>query len=153
MQLFVTGQTPISRFFLMFMKRSLVRLLSIVLVIFISFFSVSSAALAGDSLTGNYRDDTLSVVNSLRTAISLPDDSPDKSAAQTQARQLINDFVARYRRNNSVTRLTSFTTMRTALNSLAGHYASYPNRPVPQKMKNRLEQEFKQIEATVERGN
>jgi len=30
--------------------------------------------------------------------------------------------------------------MRTALNSLAGHYSSYPNRPVPEKLKQRLEQ-------------
>jgi len=61
--------------------------------------------------------------------------------------------VARYRRNTSLTRLSSFTTMRTALNSLAGHYSSYPNRPVPQKLKDRLETEFKQAEAAVNRGN
>jgi photosystem II Psb27 protein len=42
--------------------------------------------------------------------------------------------------------------MRTALNSLAGHYSSYPNRPVPQKLKNRLENEFKQVEAALKRG-
>jgi len=36
---------------------------------------------------------------------------------------------------------------------LAGHYSSYPNRPVPQKMKDRLEQEFKQIETSLERGS
>ncbi len=42
--------------------------------------------------------------------------------------------------------------MRTALNSLAGHYSSYPNRPVPQKLKDRLEQEFNQVEAALRRG-
>ncbi len=42
--------------------------------------------------------------------------------------------------------------MRTALNSLAGHYSSYPNRPVPDKLKKRLEQEFKQVELALRRG-
>jgi len=42
--------------------------------------------------------------------------------------------------------------MRTALNSLAGHYSSYPNRPVPEKLKQRLEQEFKQVEVALKRG-
>jgi photosystem II Psb27 protein len=103
-------------------------------------------------LTGNYAQDTLTVVNTLRSAIQLPDGSPDKNAIQTQARQVINDFSARYRRNGSLTKLLSFTTMQTALNSVAAHYASYPNRPIPQKMKDRLEKEFNQIEAAISRG-
>ncbi|MEM1309725.1 MAG: photosystem II protein Psb27, partial [Cyanobacteria bacterium P01_H01_bin.153] len=37
-------------------------------------------------------------------------------------------------------------------NGLAGHYSSYPNRPVPEKLKQRLEQEFKQVEAALKRG-
>ena len=53
---------------------------------------------------------------------------------------------------NSVSGLSSFTTMRTALNSLAGHYSSYPNRPVPQKLKTRLEQELQQVESALKRG-
>ncbi|MFM7614482.1 MAG: photosystem II protein Psb27, partial [Synechococcales cyanobacterium] len=81
-----------------------------------------------------------------------PDDSPDKSAAQTSARLLINEFASLYRRDDSLTKLVSYTTMRTALNGLAGHYSSYPNRPVPQKLKDRLEQEFKIVEAAINRG-
>jgi photosystem II Psb27 protein len=42
--------------------------------------------------------------------------------------------------------------MRTALDALAGHYSSYPNRPVPEKLKQRLEQEFDQVEVAVKRG-
>jgi photosystem II Psb27 protein len=135
------------------MKRHVIRLLSLVLVVLLGLTGFAPAANAGDSLTGNYQEDTLAVVDSLRTAINLPDGTPEKKEAQTQARQLINDFAARYRRNGSVAKLSSFTTMRTALNSLAGHYSSYPNRPVPQKLKDRLELEFKQVEAAVNRGN
>lgn len=134
------------------MKRYIVRLLSLVLVVYIGLMGFSTAAQAGDSLTGNYRQDTQSVLEHLRTAINLPDNTPEKKAAQAQARQYINDFASRYRRDDSVTKLTSFTTMRTALNSLAGHYSSYPNRPVPQKLKDRLEQEFKQVEVALNRG-
>jgi len=133
------------------MKRQLARLLSFVLVLFITLMGASAAY--ADAMSGDYKQDTLTVIETLRTAINLPDGTPEKVNAQTEARKLINDFVARYRRNTSLTRLSSFTTMRTALNSLAGHYSSYPNRPVPQKLKDRLETEFKQAEAAVNRGN
>lgn len=139
------------QFLQLLMKRYLTRLLSLVLVVCIGLMGCSSAS--DGTLTGSYRQDTLAVVSALRNAIQLPDDAPAKGAAQAQARQLINDFAARYRRDNSVLKLPSFTTMRTALNSLAGHYSSYPNRPVPQKLKDRLEQEFKQVEAAINRGS
>jgi photosystem II Psb27 protein len=130
------------------MKRYLSRLLTLVLVVVIGLTGCSSP----DGLSGNYGQDTLSVVSTLRTAIALPNDSPEKAATQSQARKMINDFSSRYQRNNSVSALSSFTTMRTALNSLAGHYTSYPNRPVPQKLKDRLEKEFVQVEAALRRG-
>ncbi|MGA7935061.1 MAG: photosystem II protein Psb27 [Kovacikia sp.] len=134
------------------MKRYLSRLLSLVLVICVGLMGCSSVPEGSLGLTGDYRQDTLTVVDSLRNAITLAEDSPEKAAAQSQARQLINDFSARYRRETSVARLGSYTTMRTALNSLAGHYSSYPNRPIPQKLKDRLEQEFKQVELAINRG-
>jgi photosystem II Psb27 protein len=130
------------------MKKFLSRFLALAMVLVIGLMGCTSAP-AG--MTGNYREDTLALVNSLRTAIELPDGSPNKAIAQTEARQRINDFASRYRRDNSVTKLSSFTTMRTALNSLAGHYSSYPNRPVPEKLRKRLEQEFAQVEAALRR--
>jgi photosystem II Psb27 protein len=102
-------------------------------------------------LTGNYKQDTLSLISSLRTAITLPEDSPDKTPAQADARAKINDFVSQYRRRSSVSGLSSFMTMTTALNGLAGHYSSYPNRPIPEKLKTRLEQEFKMVEGALTR--
>lgn len=129
------------------MKRYLSRLLALALVLVIGLIGCSSP----DNLTGDYRQDTLSVVNILRNAIELPENAPNKAEVQAEARQKINDFSARYQRNNSVSGLNSFTTMRTALNSLAGHYSSYPNRPLPQKLKNRLEQELKRVEAALKR--
>lgn len=131
------------------MKKLLSRLLALTLVMVVGLMGCTNVP-AG--MSGNYREDTLALVNSLRTAVSLPDNDPAKAQAQAEARTLINSFASRYQRDPSVTKLSSFTTMRTALNSLAGHYSSYPNRPVPEKLKNRLEQEFKQVESALRRG-
>ncbi|MGL4499217.1 MAG: photosystem II protein Psb27 [Planktothrix sp.] len=132
------------------MKKYISRLLALVLVAAITLVGCSGSP--SGMLTGNYSKDTLVVVDSLRTAILLPEDAPQKAEAQGQAKEIINEFIARYRRDSAVTTLSSFTTMRTALNALAGHYSSYPNRPIPDKLKERLEQEFKQVEVAVSRG-
>lgn len=131
------------------MKRYWSRLLALVLVVTLGLMGCAESP---DSLTGDYRQDTLAVVNVMKEALDLTADSPDRAAIQAEARQKINDFSARYQRDNSVSGLSSFTTMRTALNSLAGHYSSYPNRPVPQKLKNRLEQELQRVETALRRG-
>jgi photosystem II Psb27 protein len=134
----------------MLMKRHISRLVALVLVVVIGLMGCSSTSVSG--LSGDYRQDTLTLLQNLRTAIELPEGTPDKAEAQSNARQAINEFASRYRRDSSVTSLSSFTTMRTALNSLAGHYSSYPNRPLPIKLKNRLEQEFRQVESALKRG-
>lgn len=131
------------------MKRILSRLFALVLVAVIGLTGCSGAT---GGLSGDYRQDTLTLINSLRTAIELPVEDAGKPAAEAEAKALINDFASRYRRNGNVTKLSSFTTMRTALNALAGHYSSYPNRPVPEKLKVRLRQEFKQVESALNRG-
>jgi photosystem II Psb27 protein len=125
------------------------RLFALILVVVVGLVGCSASP---GGLVGNYRQDSLTVINSLRSALSVADDSPDKPAAQDLARQNINDFSARYRKDPALTKLSSFTTMRTALNSLAAHYASYPNRPIPEKLKATLEQKFKQIESALQRG-
>ena len=135
---------------IMHMKHYWSRLLALVLVVVIGLTGCSGSP---DQLSGDYRQDTLNIVSVLREALASPDDAADKAAVQADARKKINEFAARYQRNNSVSGLSSFTTMRTALNSLAGHYSSYPNRPVPEKLKNRLEKEFKQVETALRRGS
>lgn len=132
------------------MKRYWSRLLALVLVVTIGLMGCSGSS--PDGLSGDYRQDTLAVVNTLKQAIEVSPDDPNKAVIQAEARQKINDFSARYQRNNSVSGLNSFTTMRTALNALAGHYSSYPNRPIPEKLKNRLEQEFNRVELSLRRG-
>lgn len=133
------------------MKSLLSRLFVLMLVAVIGLTGCSAVGPA-NGLSGNYSDDTVALIESLRDSISIPADAPDKIELQNEAKQRINDFASRYRRDDSVSNLSSFATMRTALNALAGHYSSYPNRPVPQKLQDRLEQEFKQVEAALRRG-
>ena len=66
---------------------------------------------------------------------------------------MINDYIALYRPNSRVNGLASFTTMQTALNSLAGHYASYNNRPLSDDLRARLEKELHKAEISVARGS
>ncbi|QCH14212.1 photosystem II protein Psb27 [Synechococcus sp. CB0101] len=111
-----------------------------------------TACSGGGPLTGNYVEDTVAVADTLIATIALPADDPGRSEAETSARALINDYMARYRPQPKVNGLASFTTMQTALNSLAGHYANYPNRPVPDALRDRVSKELKKAETGVVRG-
>ena len=90
----------------------------------------------------------MSVAKSLLSTIA-PEDGQASSEQQQQARDLINDYISLYRPNSRVNGLASFTTMQTALNSLAGHYASYNNRPLSDDLRARLEKELHKAELTV----
>ena len=107
---------------------------------------------SGGPLTGNYVEDTITTADSLLATIGLAADDPGRSEAETQARALINDYMSRYRPQRQVNGLASFTTMQTAVNSLAGHYANYPNRPVPDALRDRLTKELKKAETGATRG-
>ena len=111
-----------------------------------------TACSGGGPLTGNYVEDTVAVADTLIATIALPADDPGRSEAETSARALINDYMARYRPQPKVNGLASFTTMQTALNSLAGHYANYRNRPVPDALRDRVSKELKKAETGVVRG-
>ncbi len=133
----------------MFSKKYLSRLLALVLVVAISLMGCTSNP---SGLSGNYRQDTLTVLENIRSAIDLPDDATDKKELVTLVRRQISDYASRYRRNSKTSGLRSFTTMQTALNAIAGYYSSYGNRPLTEKLKKRLNQEFRQVEISLKRG-
>ena len=103
-------------------------------------------------LTGNYADDTISVAQTILEMIDIPQDDPSHAQAESEARSLITDYVSRYRPQPRVNGLSSFTTMQTALNSLAGHYANYANRPLPEALHDRLAKELNKAQKAVVRG-
>lgn len=130
-------------------SRTLTPLLAIGLSLSLSLTACGSAS---NSLSGSYVDDTMTVAESLLGTIALSQDDPGRAEAETEARVLINDYMALYRPKARVNGLPSFTTMQTAMNSLAGHYTNYANRPLPEALKTRLEKELKKAETTVVRG-
>jgi len=111
----------------------------------------SGASASG--LTGDYVDDTVAVAHTLQETIALPQDDANRPDAETAARSLINDYMSRYRPRPQVNGLSSFTTMQTALNSLAGHYNNYANRPLPDSLKQRVEKELTKAERAAVRGS
>ena len=133
----------------MFSKKYRSRLLALVLVVAMSLMGCTSNP---SGLSGNYREDTIAILDNLRTAIELPDDASNKKEVVTLARRQISDYASRYRRDPKTSGLRSFTTMQTALNAIAGYYSSYGNRPVPEKLRKRLDQEFRQVEISLKRG-
>lgn len=114
--------------------------------------ALTACSPAAGGLSGNYLDDTVLVAENLLMTISLNHEDPSRSEAEIQARELINSYTALYRPRAEVNGLSSFTTMQTALNSLAAHYASYTNRPLPDALRSRLDKELRKAEATAERG-
>ena len=130
--------------------------LSRVVVALVLGLSLLLTACSGDAearLTGDYVEDTVAVSRSLREVIDLPQDADNHAEAESEARALINDYMSRYRPQPRVNGLSSFTTMQTALNSLAGHYASYANRPLPETLHDRLAKELAKAEKSVIRGS
>ncbi len=140
----------------------------IVLVIFAGITPEANAALfskKGDSLTtkevqtlvnagltGNYIADTTDTIKTLREAINLPEDAENRAAVKTSARYKINAYVSRYRADRDKSGLYSYTTMSTALNTLAGYYNGSTKRAVPAKTRDRLLQEFDRAEAALAQG-
>ena len=136
-----------------FLHRAVLRpLLRACLCLALCFSLALTACSSAGGLTGSYVDDTVHVAQTLLTTIAIPQDDPGHQAAETEARALINDYIARYRPRHDVNGLASFTTMQTALNSLAGHYANYPNRPVPELLKERVSKELRKAETAASRG-
>lgn len=132
------------------MVRVVVHLVAALLAVVVTLTGCSGADAHG--LTGRYVDDTIVVITELRQAVEVGVDDPGYRQVEHESRDLMNDYISRYRRNPRVKALSSFTTMQTALNSLAGHYANFENRPIPEKLRNRLQKEWKIAELSVVRG-
>ena len=125
--------------------------LAVALVLCLS-LALTACSSANTGLSGNYVEDTVAVADSLLSTIALGADDPARAEAEIEARSLSNGYVARYRPRSSVNGLGSFTTMQTAINSMAGHYTNYPNRPMPEALKERIAKELKKAETNATRG-
>jgi len=104
-------------------------------------------------MTGDFAKDTISVSSTLKETITLPKEEKGLSETEKEAVFLISDYISRYRNRSQVNTSTTFTTMQTALNALAGHYKTFANRPVPENLKERLNKELSKAEKLAVRDN
>ena len=104
-------------------------------------------------LAKDYPVDAKRMLENMKIATDLTRGTPGMEDTVKNTRSEMNDFVAFYRRQPKVAGMPSFSTMYTAINTLSGHYASYGNKyPVPTKRKERLTQQYKEIERALARG-
>ncbi len=124
--------------------------LSICLGIFLLLYPFSQEVQAAKpSMSGDFVQDTVSVAQSLKETVALQDDDENQADAKDEALALITAYISRYRNRPQVNGSTSFTTMQTALNAMAGHYKTFANRPLPEKLKERLNKELTRAEKIV----
>jgi photosystem II Psb27 protein len=109
-------------------------------------------ALVGAGLTGNYVSDTTDTIKVLREAINLPENAENRVAVKTSAKYKINAYISRYRSDHDKGGLYSYTTMSTALNTLAGYYSGSAKRALPAKVRDRISQELDRAEAGLAQG-
>ncbi len=120
-----------------------------IIFIFHPFGLTIDAASQKPSMSGDFVKDTVSVAQSLKDTIALSEDEENLSDTKDEALGLITAYISRYRNRPQVNGSSSFTTMQTALNAMAGHYKTFSNRPLPEKLKERLNKELTRAEKTV----
>ena len=131
-------------------NKFLIKALSICIALIIYFFLTISPSYAAQSkMSGDYARDTISVVKALKGAIETPKDASNKDEVRDESLSLITDYISRYRNRGLVNKTQSFTTMQTALNAMAGHYKNFASRPLPDKLKERLNKELSLAEKMV----
>ncbi len=124
--------------------------LSICFALIIYFFLIITPSYAAQSsMSGDYTKDTITVVKALKGAIETPKDASNKDEVREDSLSLITDYISRYRNRGLVNKTQSFTTMQTALNAMAGHYKNFASRPLPDKLKERLNKELSLAEKMV----
>ena len=111
--------------------------------------TISPSYAAPSNMSGDYAKDTISVVKALKGAIETPKDASNKDEVREESLSLITDYISRYRNRGLVNKTQSFTTMQTALNAMAGHYKNFASRPLPEKLKERLNKELSLAEKMV----
>ena len=131
-------------------NKFLMKALSICIAFIIYFaLTISPSYAVQSTMTGDYARDTISVVKALKGAVDTPKDASNKDEIREESLSLITDYISRYRNRGLVNKTQSFTTMQTALNAMAGHYKNFASRPLPEKLKERLNKELSLAEKIV----
>tara|TARA_B100000212_G_scaffold741_1_gene514 strand:- start:124 stop:561 length:438 start_codon:yes stop_codon:yes gene_type:complete len=130
--------------------RFFIKILSFFICTIICFgLTIPFANAAQSTMSGDYPKDTITVVKTLKEAIEVAKDDPNRDEVRKDSLSLITDYISRYRNRGLVNKTQSFTTMQTALNAMAGHYKNFATRPLPDKLKERLNKELSLAEKMV----
>ena len=113
----------------------------------------SSAEASRITMSGDFQNDTVSVARSLKETIAISQEEEGRSDAEKEAVDLITAYISRYRNRSAVNSTVSFTTMQTAGNAMAGHYKNFSNRPLPDQLKERLNNELTKAEKLASNDN
>ena len=136
---------------LLALSKKLIRGYFSIALILLLIFSPFGRSLAAEkiSMSGDFVKDTILVADNLKETIGLAEDDEQISDSKDEALALITAYISRYRNRPQVNSTSSFTTMQTALNAMAGHYKTFSNRPLPEKLKERLNKELSRAEKVV----
>ncbi|MFS8854415.1 photosystem II protein Psb27 [Synechococcus sp. H55.7] len=109
-------------------------LLSVILVL-----GWTTASAQAARLTGKYYEDSMTLIQTLRTVLSEADPVMNPAEARAEAMEAMQEFAGRYH-GQRYDKLQSFTTLRTVFNTLASQYRT-SNRPLnPEKVERVLMQ-------------
>jgi len=99
-----------------------------------------------------YKSDTYQVINHMKISGSLDKGTPNMEKWNKRIKEEMDDWLALYRRQDNTRGKQSFTTLYTAVDSLAAHFVSYgPKFPFPNKRRPRLYQLINITEKYLER--
>lgn len=100
-----------------------------------------------------YKNDTAAILAEVNGAIAMDRDDPARDEKIGQVRKDINQWVAKYRRNDQFSGRPSFSNTYSAINALAGHYNSFGTQaPIPRKRLDRLNKELGDAELLLTRN-
>ena len=90
-------------------------------------------------LTGKYYEDSLTIIQTLRTALLEGDPVLKPEEARAEVMEAMQEFVGRYH-GPRYNKLPSFTTLRTVFNTVASHYRTSDRPLEPEKLERVLMQ-------------
>lgn len=128
----------------------LARLLRLIVTVALSLMLLLPTVQAAP-LTGDYVEDGLHVIQTLRTAIIETDSAAAKEQSEDEASAAIRAFSSRYHGAKYTKRL-SFTTLRTVFNTMASKYQSSFKRPFKPDQMERLQSQLNLAEAALKQG-
>mmetsp|Transcript_55800 Transcript_55800/g.120595 ORF Transcript_55800/g.120595 Transcript_55800/m.120595 type:complete len:218 (+) Transcript_55800:52-705(+) len=100
-----------------------------------------------------YRDDTYQVVKHMKISGSLDKGTPNMEKWNKRVKEEMDDWLALYRRTDSIVGRQSYYALYSAVNTLASHFTSYgPKFPFPNKRRARFYELINQAERYLEKG-